>query len=69
MVHFTIDAKRILAEGAVHEDEENLDAVAIEGIARVDVRSTVRIGDRAHFSVDVDKMQFFDPDTTVAIWR
>jgi multiple sugar transport system ATP-binding protein len=69
MVHFTIDARRILAEGAVHEDEENLDAVAIEGIARVDVRSTVRIGDRAHFSVDVDKMQFFDPDTTAAIWR
>ena len=37
MVHFTIDAKRILAEGAVHEDEENLDVVATEGIARVNV--------------------------------
>ncbi len=68
MVHFSIDAKRILAEGAIHEDEENLDAVAAEGIARVDVRSTVRIGDRARFSVDVDKMQFFDPATTAAIW-
>ena len=67
LVHFTIDAKRILAEGAVEEDEEQL-LRGGEGVARVDPRSKMKPGSRGRFSVDTERMQFFDPDTGQAIW-
>jgi multiple sugar transport system ATP-binding protein len=69
MVHFTIDAKRVVAQGAVAEDDDDPTTALTEGVARVDVMAPVRQGDRARFSVDVNRMQFFDPETGLAIWN
>jgi multiple sugar transport system ATP-binding protein len=60
LVHFTIDAPRVVAEGAVDEDEQLIPGG--EGVARVDPRSAVKPGDRLRFVVDVERMHFFDPD-------
>jgi multiple sugar transport system ATP-binding protein len=67
VVHFTIDAHRVLAEGAVDRDE----AAAVhrgEGVARVEAKTPVKSGDRMTFAVDIDDMQFFDTETGLAIW-
>jgi multiple sugar transport system ATP-binding protein len=66
VVHFTIDAHRVIAEGAVEKDE----AEAIgsgEGVARVDAKNPVKVGDRMTFAIDIEDMQFFDPKTGLAI--
>src|SRR5579859_6668284 len=66
VVHFTIDANRVLAEGAVDKDE----AAAVqrgEGVARVAARTQVKPGDRLTFAVDIENMQFFDTDSGLAI--
>jgi multiple sugar transport system ATP-binding protein len=66
VVHFTIDANRVIAEGAVDKDE----AAAVkkgEGVARVDAKTPVKPGDKMTFSVDVEDMQFFDTQTGMAI--
>ena len=67
MVHFTVDARRVRAEGTASADE---DAVAHsgEGVARVDPDSTVKVGERATFAIKTDGMHFFDPDSGAAIW-
>jgi multiple sugar transport system ATP-binding protein len=66
VVHFTIDANRVLAEGAVDKDE----AAAVkkgEGVARVAAKTPVKPGDRLTFAVSIEDMQFFDPQTGLAI--
>jgi multiple sugar transport system ATP-binding protein len=66
VVHFTIDAHRVIAEGAVDKDE----AAALqsgEGVARVEAKTPVKPGDRMTFSVDIEDMQFFDPKTGRAV--
>jgi multiple sugar transport system ATP-binding protein len=66
VVHFTIDAHRVIAEGAVDKDE----AAAVqsgEGVARVEAKTPVKPGDKMTFSVDVEDMQFFDTETGLAI--
>jgi multiple sugar transport system ATP-binding protein len=66
VVHFTIDANRVLAEGAQDKDE----AAAVktgEGVARVSAKTPVKPGDRLTFAVDIDEMQFFDTQTGLAI--
>jgi multiple sugar transport system ATP-binding protein len=66
VVHFTIDAHRVIAEGALDKDE----AAAVksgEGVARVEAKTPVKPGDRMTFSVDTEDMQFFDPNTGLAI--
>jgi multiple sugar transport system ATP-binding protein len=67
VVHFTIDARRVRAEGATAADEDAT-AEAGEGVARVDPGTTVKVGDKLTFAVNPDGMQFFDPDTENAIW-
>jgi len=67
VVHFTIDARRVRAEGATAADEDAT-AAAGEGVARVDPGTTVKVGDKFTFAVNPDGMQFFDPDTENAIW-
>ncbi|MGH8989547.1 MAG: ABC transporter ATP-binding protein [Acidimicrobiales bacterium] len=66
LVHFTIDAERVLAEGAHEDDAEGL-LKRGEGVARVDPRASMQPGSRARFVVDVERMQFFDPESGVAI--
>ena len=66
VVHFNIDAHRVIAEGAVDKDE----AAAVkdgEGVARVAAKTPVKPGDRLSFAVDIDDMQFFDTQTDLAI--
>jgi len=67
LVHFHFDANRVLAEGAVDEEEKAL-LKGGEGVARVDPRSKMKPGARGRFAVDVERMQFFDTDTGQAIW-
>jgi multiple sugar transport system ATP-binding protein len=63
LVHFTIDAKRVVAEGALDEDEQL--TLGGEGVARVDPRSHAKPGDRVRFVVDVERAHFFDTDGSV----
>jgi multiple sugar transport system ATP-binding protein len=68
MVHFTIDAHRVRAEGTTSADEEAVTESG-EGVARVDPGSPVKVGERATFAIKADGLQFFDPDTGEALWR
>jgi multiple sugar transport system ATP-binding protein len=66
VVHFTIDAHRVIAEGALDKDE----AAAVksgEGVARVEAKTPVKPGDKMTFSVDIEDVQFFDTETGLAI--
>jgi multiple sugar transport system ATP-binding protein len=66
VVHFAIDAHRVMAEGAVDKDE----AAAVrsgEGVARVAAKTPVKPGDKMTFAVDIDEMKFFDTNTGLAI--
>ena len=66
LVHFTIDANRVLAEGAVDKDE----AAAVkhgEGVARVGAKVPVKVGDKLTFAVSIEDMKFFDEATGLAI--
>ncbi len=65
VVHFTLDARRVRAEGATEEDTTSESG---EGVARVDPKSTVKVGERVTFTVDTEGLQFFDPETEAAIW-
>jgi multiple sugar transport system ATP-binding protein len=67
MVHFTIDARTVVAEGAASDDADAT-ARAGEGVARVDPSAKVKVGDRITFAVNTAGLQFFDPDTDLAIW-
>src|ERR1700677_752655 len=66
VVHFTIDANRVLAEGAVDKDE----AATVkhgEGVARVGAKVSVKVGDKLTFAVSIEDMKFFDEATGLAI--
>jgi multiple sugar transport system ATP-binding protein len=63
MVHFTTDAQRVRAEGAMDPTEQ-----AGEGVARVDPGTPVTVGQRATFAIRAEGMQFFDAATGDAIW-
>jgi multiple sugar transport system ATP-binding protein len=67
MVHFTIDAHRVRAEGAT-DDDEDATAQSGEGVARVDPSAKVKVGDRITFAVNTAGLQFFDSETERAIW-
>jgi len=67
MVHFTIDARRVQAEGTATAEVEALTESG-EGVARVEPGSPVKVGERARFAIRSDGMQFFDPDSGAAIW-
>jgi multiple sugar transport system ATP-binding protein len=68
IVHFTIDARRVRAEGATSEDEDAT-AQSGEGVARVDPATRVKVGDKLTFAVNTTGLQFFDTDTEQAIWN
>jgi multiple sugar transport system ATP-binding protein len=66
VVHFTIDARRVRADGAADPDTEAV-TEAGEGVARVSPGTPVKPGERCTFAVDASGMQFFDPGTGAAI--
>jgi multiple sugar transport system ATP-binding protein len=57
-VHFSIDAKRVLAEGHT-ESEELISSGA--GVARVAPHVPAKAGERIRLAVDVSALHFFDP--------
>ncbi|MGO9194392.1 MAG: ABC transporter ATP-binding protein [Streptosporangiaceae bacterium] len=66
VIHFNIDAHRVMAEGAVDKDE----AAAVtrgEGVARVAAKTPVKPGDTLTFAVDIEEMKFFDTQTGLSI--
>ena len=68
VIHFTVDARRVRAEGATGEDEdEDATAQSGEGVARVDPRTKVKVGEQITFAVNTAGMQFFDPGSASAI--
>ena len=71
LVHFTIDAGRVQPED-VHEDAAGLETgelvVAGEGIARVEPRVEIKVGERARFRLNPARLHFFDPQTESSIW-
>jgi multiple sugar transport system ATP-binding protein len=68
VVHFTIDAKRVQAEGA-HSADAEAATISGEGVARIDPKTPVKAGDRITFAVDADGLQFFEPESGAAIWH
>jgi multiple sugar transport system ATP-binding protein len=68
VVHFTIDANRVQAEGA-HSADAEAATISGEGVARVDPKTPVKAGDRITLAVDVAGLQFFDPESGAAIWH
>jgi multiple sugar transport system ATP-binding protein len=67
MVHFTLDARRVRAEGASSEDEDAT-AQSGEGVARVDPSARAKVGEPITFAVKTEGLQFFDPESEQAIW-
>ncbi len=68
MVHFGIDARRV-DSGDPDAPQELSAASTSTGVARVDPRSRVRIGEPAQLTVDVTQLHYFDRHTgsTIAV--
>ncbi|MCU1493311.1 MAG: transporter related [Acidimicrobiaceae bacterium] len=66
LVHFTTDARRVRAEGALDNDADDITRSG-EGVARLDPRVPVAPGDRVSFAAVLDRMHFFDVATGLAI--
>ena len=71
LVHFSTDAVRVEAEGAVSEDAEGLDAGLIAqrgaGVARVEPGAQVTLGGKTTFSLNPSRLYFFDSSTGLSI--
>jgi multiple sugar transport system ATP-binding protein len=75
LVHFTIDARRVRDEAEVSdqgpeagEAPGGITATAVaSGVARIDPRAKIRAHGHAVFTVDVERLHFFDPETGLAI--
>jgi multiple sugar transport system ATP-binding protein len=65
LVHFSIDAKKVTAEGA--QEEEQM-AARGAGVARFDPDTAIRPSERVRLAIDVGRMYFFDGDTGSTIW-
>jgi multiple sugar transport system ATP-binding protein len=71
LVHFSIDARRVEAEGVKDADGEGLNSGMLvlvgEGIARVDSQVEVKTRSRVRFSLNTLRMHFFDKETGATI--
>ncbi|MHB1087265.1 MAG: ABC transporter ATP-binding protein [Acidimicrobiales bacterium] len=70
LVHFSIDAARVSGEQLAGAGElETVAAIDIvgEGIARVEPRSAVRVGEDTLFAVFPERLHFFDAESQIAI--
>ena len=65
LVHFRIDASRVLATDEVEEEE--IGAMIGAGVARVEPRAAVKPGDRVSLRVRTPALHFFDPSDGAAI--
>jgi multiple sugar transport system ATP-binding protein len=73
LVHFSIDATKVRDESEAvapaGSEGEIAGAALAEGVARVDPRAPVAVGQRIEFDVDVERLHLFDPKTGVALAR
>jgi len=72
LVHFSTDARMVRNRGGVFTADADASgdiagAAATEGIARIDPRVVVAVGDQLTLGVDVDRLHFFDAETGDAI--
>jgi multiple sugar transport system ATP-binding protein len=71
LVHFSIDAPPAQTADVRAAEEEHLSASEVtsvgEGIALVDARVPITVGERVCFAVDTERLHFFDPASGVAI--
>ena len=70
LVHFSIDAVRVTGDQLKEDGSEELPAafgVVGEGVARVEPRSTVRVGQMTRLQVFTERLHFFDPESQDAI--
>lgn len=72
LVHFRTDAKVVVPEGtAVLIDGEDVSAKTTQEdvcVARIEPRNVVHAGDQFAFTVDPDRLEFFELDSGIAIW-
>jgi multiple sugar transport system ATP-binding protein len=73
LVHFRTDASVVVPEGTtVLIDGEDAPAKAIQDVdcvARIEPRHVVRAGDQFSFTVNPDRLEFFELDSGLAIWE
>lgn len=72
LVHYSTDARTVRNRTGVWTADATVQgeiagAAASEGVARVDPRVPVAVGDRLTFAVDVSRLSFFDAETGDAI--
>ena len=71
LVHFSIDATRVGVEASAVADEGELDVTSIdivgEGVARVEPRANLHVGEDVQFRVFSERLHFFDPENQNAI--
>ena len=65
LVYFTTDARRVAVEQAAADAD--LEPIGGEAVARVPPRAPVKPGESARFSVDIERMHFFDAATGAAV--
>src|SRR5665213_2467190 len=72
LVHFRTDAKVVVPEGTtVLIDGEDVSAKTTQDevcVARIEPRNVVHAGDQFTFTVNPDRLEFFELDTGIAIW-
>lgn len=69
LVHFRTDARMIRPDAANTADgAAGTELSADANVARVDPRRHVTNGERISFALAMDRLEFFDPDTGLAIW-
>ncbi|MEO9229629.1 MAG: sn-glycerol-3-phosphate ABC transporter ATP-binding protein UgpC [Devosia sp.] len=68
LVHFGLDAEPAIVQSSDSLQEIKTGDKRARAIARLSSRSHVQIGMPIEVAVDVEHTQFFDPDTTEAIW-
>ena len=74
LVHFRLDAPIVSLEDTSLSDEGDpilvSDQTALsECVARIEPRPSVKAGDRFAFNLSVDRLEFFDLETGLAIWE
>ena len=73
LVHFRTDAPVVVPEGTtVLIDGEEASAKATsedDCVARIEPRHLVRAGDQFSFTVNPERLEFFELDSGVAIWK
>ncbi len=69
LVHFSLDAPAAGEEVDGHDTQDLATRIASTCVARVEPNLSPKIGERTTFSLDVARLQFFDPASETGIWQ